>query len=114
MASVPRMRTSVAVSGTVSASGTPSEPRLASSEWWKSTRNAQQQAPQRVQWSSRIRVAAFGPAALLVLLSAAAGAGVVASRRRRGRLARRLGRQGGDSGQSEVAPVRINVVDRLA
>src|SRR5690606_11942470 len=80
-ASVPRMRQIRGVTGTASASGTPPGDWLASSETWKSTRNAAPQAPQALQWSiiSRSRAATF-----LELLAAAAWAGLVAPRAGRG------------------------------
>src|SRR5690606_3644421 len=113
-ASVPRIRTRVAVTGTVSASGTPPGVALASSERWKSTRKAAQHAPHRVQGSSRIVRLVDRAAALLVLLAAAAGAGIVAAGGGGRRRDRRVGRERLRRGQVEVAPVREDVVDRIA
>src|SRR5690242_2653354 len=89
-ASVPRMRTRRRITGTVIASGTPRGVALASSEQWKSTRYAAQQAPQRTQLSSLTGAPAIvprdlptsadsqhRPATLLVLLAATARTGVV-------------------------------------
>src|SRR5574337_1265505 len=51
-ASVPAMRTSCGSTATASPAGTPRPPGGASSDGWKSTRKAAQQAPQWVQGSS--------------------------------------------------------------
>src|SRR5574337_279506 len=71
------MRTSWVNTGTVRAAGTPRPSFPASSEGWKSTRKAAQQAPQRVQGS--LPASGDCATAVLVFLAAAAGAGVVAA-----------------------------------
>src|SRR5574338_538887 len=74
---VPRMRTRWGNTGTVRAGGTPRPSFPASSEGWKSTRKAAQQAPQRVQGS--LPASGDCATAVLVFLAAAAGTGAVAA-----------------------------------
>ena len=58
--SVPRMRSKLAVTGTVSAKGTPGCSAVTRSEQWKSTRKAAQHAPQLRQAKSDIKATPDG------------------------------------------------------